>query len=66
MSPILFRNFVAHVLVLERVMATVWARTYEKRRGAAFSCCWFLIVVSFLLPVFGLNEEKSKEFFITK
>jgi hypothetical protein len=42
-----FRNFLAHVLVLERVMATVFVRNYEKWRKPNFSIAWFCIIVCF-------------------
>lgn len=39
------RNFVAHVLIIERVMATLMVHHYEHRRGWRFTVSWFIVVV---------------------
>jgi hypothetical protein len=44
-SNISFRSMLGHVIVLERTMATLWARNYERREARLFSCCWFSAVV---------------------
>ncbi|KAL3119301.1 hypothetical protein niasHT_000079 [Heterodera trifolii] len=44
MAPIYFRNYLAHVLVIERLMATLWAQNYETRRNWHFSAIWFSFV----------------------
>ncbi|KAL3122506.1 hypothetical protein niasHT_003042 [Heterodera trifolii] len=45
LAPTYFRNYLAHVLVIERLMATLWAKNYENRRGWHFSAIWFSIVM---------------------
>ncbi|KAL3110431.1 hypothetical protein niasHT_018261 [Heterodera trifolii] len=45
LAPIYFRNYLAHVLFIERLMATLWAKNYEKWRGWHFSAIWFSIVM---------------------
>jgi glycerol-3-phosphate O-acyltransferase len=42
-----FRNMIAHVLVLERVMATFYVKNYERSRNPYFSIIWFAIIVCF-------------------
>jgi hypothetical protein len=44
--PLFIRNFIIHVLVIERVMATWRPSTYEKRRDTGFHIVWFTVVVS--------------------
>ncbi|KAL3116951.1 hypothetical protein niasHT_002910 [Heterodera trifolii] len=34
------RNFVPHVLIVERILATLFVRTYEKNRGHLFTILW--------------------------
>ena len=35
-------NMLGHVMIVERTMATCWARTYEQYRGGWFSVGWIL------------------------
>lgn len=39
------RNFLAHVLIIERIMATVFVGSYEQKRNWLFSALWSPIVV---------------------
>jgi hypothetical protein len=41
-----FRNELAHVLVIERVRATIQFKTYEWCRQPYFTAIWFIFVVS--------------------
>ncbi|KAL3107306.1 hypothetical protein niasHT_017389 [Heterodera trifolii] len=34
------RNFVPHVLIVERILATLFVQTYEKNRGHLFTFLW--------------------------
>src|SRR5690348_14879571 len=46
--PMYFRNMLSHMLVLERVLATVLVKRYELWNGNwCFSLTWFCFVVSF-------------------
>jgi len=45
-SNVCFRTFLSHTILLERTMATVFARKYEKSKSKIFSICWFSIAVS--------------------
>jgi hypothetical protein len=40
------RNFLAHVLVIERILATIFVRSYEHSKKPYFSAIWFILVVS--------------------
>ncbi|KAL3082733.1 hypothetical protein niasHS_010535 [Heterodera schachtii] len=40
------RNFIAHVLLIERFMATAMVKTYETRRSWLFTSVWCTVVVS--------------------
>uniref|UniRef100_A0A914HVA7 Gustatory receptor n=1 Tax=Globodera rostochiensis TaxID=31243 RepID=A0A914HVA7_GLORO len=44
-APIYFRNYLAHILVIERLMATLWVKTYENRRNWHYSVIWFCVVI---------------------
>ncbi|KAL3116954.1 hypothetical protein niasHT_002913 [Heterodera trifolii] len=41
------RNFVPHVLIVERILSTLFVRTYEKKRGHLFTILWtpFALVI---------------------
>jgi len=41
-----FRQFLAHVLIVERLMATVFVQNYENWRKPYFSLIWLIILVS--------------------
>ena len=47
-ATITFRMLLGHVIVLERLLATIYASCYENYRGNTFSLVWFPIVVSWL------------------
>jgi hypothetical protein len=44
--PVFMRNFLAHVLVIERILATIFVRSYEHSKKPYFSAIWFIFVVS--------------------
>jgi hypothetical protein len=43
--PMFFRNFICHALILERLLATLWASGYEQMQGRAFTLSWFSLDV---------------------
>ena len=47
-SNISFRSLLGHVIVLERLMATLLANKYEQNRRNLFSICWLSVVVNFV------------------
>ncbi|KAL3110463.1 hypothetical protein niasHT_019324 [Heterodera trifolii] len=44
------RNFVPHVLIVERILATLFVRTYEKNRGHLFTILWMPFAL--IIPVY--------------
>ncbi|CAK5072799.1 unnamed protein product [Meloidogyne enterolobii] len=48
-SNVCFRTFLSHTILLERTMATVFARKYEKSKSKVFSICWFSIAIFVVL-----------------
>ncbi|KAL3107301.1 hypothetical protein niasHT_017384 [Heterodera trifolii] len=44
------RNFVPHVLIVERILATLFVRTYERNRGHLFTILWMPIAL--IIPVY--------------
>lgn len=40
-----FRNVIAHILVIERINATLSFRKYERSRGPCFTFGWLFFVV---------------------
>ncbi|KAL3091826.1 hypothetical protein niasHS_004542 [Heterodera schachtii] len=59
MAPIYFRNYLAHVLVIERLMATLWAKNYETRRNWHFSAIWFSFVTGLTtLNIFHTTSQQ--------
>jgi hypothetical protein len=51
------RNILAHVLILERIMATLMVRKYEEIRGWHFTAGWMPIVVITNFKIFYLNQN---------
>jgi hypothetical protein len=46
MQPTYIRNFIVHVLVIERILATLYFESYEAWRSWWFSASWFALIVS--------------------
>lgn len=44
-QPTYIRNFIVHILVIERILATVYFRWYEHWRSRWFNICWLIITV---------------------
>uniref|UniRef100_A0A914H8B4 Gustatory receptor n=1 Tax=Globodera rostochiensis TaxID=31243 RepID=A0A914H8B4_GLORO len=58
--PLFFQMLCGHLIMLERLFATVCASRYEKCSGFVFSISWILILV--LITIFNIyvkNEEES-------
>ncbi|KAL3103707.1 hypothetical protein niasHT_013981 [Heterodera trifolii] len=52
------RNTMAHVLIIERVLATVTAKSYERRRKPFFTLGWLITVISLgLFNAIGYREN---------
>ncbi|KAF7627165.1 hypothetical protein Mgra_00009562 [Meloidogyne graminicola] len=47
MQPINFRNCIMHVIVIERIIATLKSKNYEKNRNILFSFIWITITTVF-------------------
>nr|CAD2197375.1 unnamed protein product [Meloidogyne enterolobii] len=45
MLPILIRNCIMHVIVIERIIATIKSKNYEKQRNILFNIIWITITV---------------------
>uniref|UniRef100_A0A914HJS7 Uncharacterized protein n=1 Tax=Globodera rostochiensis TaxID=31243 RepID=A0A914HJS7_GLORO len=48
-SSIIFGNLVGHVLVVERMFATIYVEKYESYKEWYFTICWFLFTVAISL-----------------
>uniref|UniRef100_A0A914HWX6 Gustatory receptor n=1 Tax=Globodera rostochiensis TaxID=31243 RepID=A0A914HWX6_GLORO len=57
------RNFLAHVLIIERIMATVWLITYEKQKSWFFSLLWSpLVFFAALFNIIMMGNSTSTLF----
>uniref|UniRef100_A0A183BJ33 G protein-coupled receptor n=1 Tax=Globodera pallida TaxID=36090 RepID=A0A183BJ33_GLOPA len=57
------RNFLAHVLIIERIMATVWLSTYEKQKSWLFSLLWSpLVFFAALFNIIMMGNSTSTLF----
>uniref|UniRef100_A0A183CLL2 Uncharacterized protein n=1 Tax=Globodera pallida TaxID=36090 RepID=A0A183CLL2_GLOPA len=57
------RNFLAHVLIIERIMATVWLSTYENQKSWLFSLLWSpLVFFAALFNVIVMGNSSSTLF----
>ena len=48
-GAIVFGNLIGHVLIIERILATVWVQTYEHWRHWGFTAGWAFVTVEILL-----------------
>nr|CAD2189962.1 unnamed protein product [Meloidogyne enterolobii] len=61
---VLIRNFVGHILLIERLLATCFYKSYEHYRKAHFSIVWITIVV--LLSILNsISSMKSNDITFT-
>uniref|UniRef100_A0A1I8BU57 Protein RFT1 homolog n=1 Tax=Meloidogyne hapla TaxID=6305 RepID=A0A1I8BU57_MELHA len=58
-SNVCFRTFLSHTILLERTMATVFARKYEKSKSKIFSVCWFSIAM-FVVSCNAISQQLTK------
>ncbi|KAL3088500.1 hypothetical protein niasHS_009951 [Heterodera schachtii] len=56
------RNFVPHVLIVERILATLFVRTYEKNRGHLFTIMWtpFALVIPIYIA-FSTSPQSDQD-----
>ncbi|KAL3074331.1 hypothetical protein niasHS_015161 [Heterodera schachtii] len=56
------RNFVLHVLIIERVLATVLVRSYEQQRGHLFTLAWcpFAMAFAFYVSISSATRSSFK------
>ncbi|KAL3109401.1 hypothetical protein niasHT_015246 [Heterodera trifolii] len=56
------RNFVPHVLIVERILATLFVRTYEKNRGQLFTIMWtpFALVIPIYIA-FSTSPQSDQD-----
>ncbi|KAI3416251.1 hypothetical protein GPALN_005796 [Globodera pallida] len=54
------RNFVPHILIIERVLATLMVRSYERHRGCLFTMLWspFAFFLSVYIAVTSSADSK--------
>ncbi|KAL3074301.1 hypothetical protein niasHS_015131 [Heterodera schachtii] len=45
--PLLYINYIGHVLLIERFIATIFAKMYEHAKSYAFNITWFALITSF-------------------
>ncbi|KAL3110462.1 hypothetical protein niasHT_019323 [Heterodera trifolii] len=57
------RNFVPHILVVERILATLFVRTYEKNRGHLFTILWmpFALIIPFYIAISTSSPHDQKQ-----
>ncbi|KAL3107302.1 hypothetical protein niasHT_017385 [Heterodera trifolii] len=57
------RNFVPHVLVVERILATLFVRTYEKNSGHLFTILWvpFALIIPFYIAITTSSPHDQKQ-----
>ncbi|KAL3107305.1 hypothetical protein niasHT_017388 [Heterodera trifolii] len=57
------RNFVPHVLIVERILATLFVRTYEKNRGHLFTIVWmsFALIISIYIAFSPSPQSDQKQ-----
>ncbi|KAL3110461.1 hypothetical protein niasHT_019322 [Heterodera trifolii] len=57
------RNFVPHVLIVERILATLFVRTYEKKRGNLFTIVWmsFALIISIYIAFAPSPQSDQKQ-----
>ncbi|KAL3073486.1 hypothetical protein niasHT_038624 [Heterodera trifolii] len=53
------RNYVPHILIIERILATVFVRTYEQHQGFLFTIIWlpFALTISFYIAFTSQAES---------
>jgi hypothetical protein len=50
-----FLAFLGHVLLVERIAATILALRYERSTSRIFSVCWFTLLVRLYLQIYPLS-----------
>ncbi|KAL3102631.1 hypothetical protein niasHT_021837 [Heterodera trifolii] len=58
--PLLYINYIGHVLLIERFIATIFAKMYENAKSYAFNITWFALITSFCVAT-GAQEAIATE-----
>ncbi|KAL3094226.1 hypothetical protein niasHT_023659 [Heterodera trifolii] len=56
------RNFVPHVLIVERILATLFVQTYEKNRGHLFTILWtpFALIIPIYIAFSTSTQDQNQ------
>ncbi|KAL3110384.1 hypothetical protein niasHT_011822 [Heterodera trifolii] len=60
MAAISFRNLMGHVLMTERIFATIYFRSYAEKRSKRFTFCWIGILSLFVIYLYNLHKYKME------
>ncbi|KAL3083870.1 hypothetical protein niasHT_036441 [Heterodera trifolii] len=53
------RNYVPHILIIERILATVFVRTYEQHRGFLFTMIWLPFALTISVYIAFTSQAES-------
>jgi hypothetical protein len=60
-GTITFRMLLGHVIVLERMLATIYAKDYEHYKKNTFTGVWFSVVVNIFWEIINSRVNKNSQ-----